>query len=43
MHKYYKEEMIVKKDWKYADEVYRTILKAYHVYSGLKKDYRKVK
>jgi hypothetical protein len=41
MHKYYKEEMINKDSWENADILYRELLKAYHVYCGIKKDYRK--
>jgi hypothetical protein len=41
IHKYYKEECIVEKDWKDADKLYNELLKAYHIYSGIKTDYRK--
>lgn len=42
-HKYLREECIEKKDWREADARYRELLKAYHIYAGLKKDYRKRK
>ena len=42
-HKYYKEENVRLEDWEFADEIYSQLLKAYHVYIGIKKDYRKKK
>lgn len=40
-HKFYKEECAVESDWKNCDALYQELLKAYHVYAGIKKDYRK--
>jgi len=37
-HRYYKkEECTNKEDWKTCDIYYRELLKAYHVFSGVKK------
>ena len=41
--KYYKEEWVPKEDWEKAEEIYQELLKAYHIYIGVKKDYRKKK
>ena len=40
-HNYFKEECLDKRDWANADEAHMMLLKAYHVYTGIKKDYRK--
>jgi hypothetical protein len=41
IHKNYKENCLDKKDWEIADEICFMLNKAYHIYIGSKKDYRK--
>lgn len=43
IHEYYLEECVAEEYKENAETMYRELLKAYHVYSGIKIDYRKKK